>query len=59
MKSLVILHFYMLVVDQRGEAAHVRCDDEYTQDTPCPACGDSGRPLRGNTEIAKNEEVLR
>jgi len=49
----------MLVVDQRGEDAHVRCDDEYTQDTPCPACDDSGRPLREYTELAKNEKGLR
>jgi hypothetical protein len=53
-----LVPIHMLVVDQRGEAAHVRCDDEDTQDTPCPACGDSGRPLRENTELAKHEKGL-
>jgi hypothetical protein len=36
---------HMFVVDQRGEAAHVRHD--------------RGRPLRENTELAKNEKVTR
>ncbi len=27
---------HMFVVDQRGEASHVRCDGEGRQDTPCP-----------------------
>jgi hypothetical protein len=29
-----LVPIHMLVVDQRGEAAHVRCDGEGTQDTP-------------------------
>jgi hypothetical protein len=29
-----LVPIHMLVVDQRGEAAHVRCDSEGTQDTP-------------------------
>jgi hypothetical protein len=28
-----LVPIHMLVVDQQGEAAHVRCDDEGTQDT--------------------------
>jgi hypothetical protein len=32
---------HMLVVDQRGEARHVCCDGEGTQDSPTLAC-DSG-----------------
>jgi hypothetical protein len=28
------LPIHMLIVDQRGEAAHVRCDGEGEQDTP-------------------------
>ena|SRR5215475_13003947 len=54
-----LVPIHVLVVDQWGEAAHVRCDDEDTQDTPCPACDDSGRPLREHTELAKNEKGLR
>ncbi len=29
-----LVPMHMLVVDQRGEAAHVRCDGEGTQDIP-------------------------
>ena len=29
-----LVPIHMLVVDQRGEAAHVRCDSEGTQDIP-------------------------
>ena len=29
-----LVPIHMLVVDQQGEAAHVRCDGEGTQDTP-------------------------
>jgi hypothetical protein len=28
-----LVPIHMLVVDQQGEAAHVRCDDEGTHDT--------------------------